>query len=127
MTYLSATFAAARQRIADGREPPRLFMAHDWTPGANYGRPRPQTFAERRAAYASVIASVQRIEAGTTYCRRRSQIIAETPACQALIAELRMLDNLPWGVRLADMKAPLEAELEAIIAGRVAEEMAVAA
>ncbi len=127
MPHLSATFAAARARIAGGLEAPSLFMAHDWTPGPGYGRQRPQTFAERRAAYASVIAAVQRIAEGMESRRRRSRIIDETPACRALIAQLQVLDNLPWGVRLADAKAPLEAELEAIIAARMAEEMAVAA
>lgn len=119
---LAETFAAARQRIADGREPPRLFMAQDWTPGPNYGRARPQTFAERRAAYASVIASVRRAAASDAYRRLRSQIIDETPACRALIAHLRDLENLPFGERMESRAEPIRAELEAIIAGRMAEE-----
>lgn len=118
---LAQTFAAARQRIADGKEPPRLFKAQDWTPGANYGRERPQTFGERRAAYASVMESVRRIEEGARYRLLRSIIIDESPECQSLIRRLRDLDNLPFGMRLSDHAAPLRAELETIIAGRVAE------
>ena len=117
----AAIFAAARDRISNGQIAPRLFMAQDWTPGPNYGRNRPQTFGERRAAYASVIEDARRIEEGRVYNALRSQIIAETPACQSLIREIRALDNLPFGVRLSDDAAPLTAQLEAIIAGRVAE------
>ena len=127
MHKLRELFAAARASIAEGREPPRLFMAQDWTPGPTYGRDRPQTFAERRAAYASVIERVRRGIEGEAYRRRRSLIIAETPACQTIIADLRMMDNLPWGVSLADAKAPLEAKLEAIISAHMAVEMECAA
>lgn len=127
MPHLYATFAAARARIADGLDAPRLFMAQDWTPGPNYGRARPQTFGERRAAYASVIASVESIAASAVYRRRRSLIIDETPACRDLIAQLRDLENLPFGERMETRAAPIRAELETIIAGRLAEEMAVAA
>lgn len=126
LSALAATFAAARQRIADGREPARLFVAQDWTPGPGYGRERPQTFAERRAAYAGVIENVRRIEAGTRHNNLRGTIIAETPACQNLIRRLRLLDTLPWGENRAAHAAQLEADLEAIIAGRMAE-LAVAA
>lgn len=118
---LAQTFAAARQRIADGLEPPRLFKAQDWTPGANYGCERSQTFGERRAAYASVIDSVRRIDEGKRYNRLRSIIVAESPECQSLIRRMRDLDNLPFGIRASDYAAPLQAELETIIAGRVAE------
>lgn len=117
----AAIFVAARDRISNGQIEPRLFLAQDWTPGPNYGRSRPQTFGERRAAYASVMEVARRIEEGRAYNALRSRIIAETPACQSLIAQMQALDNLPFGVRLSDDAAPLKVQLEAIIAGRVAE------
>lgn len=119
---LSETFAAARQRIADGKEPPRLFVAQDWTPGSNYGRDRPQTFGERRAAYASVIESVRQVEEGARYRRLRSLIIDETPACKSLLRRIDALQDLPFGMSVEREAAPLRAELEAIIAERMAEE-----
>lgn len=119
---IRAMFPKARQRIADGLEPPLLFKAQDWTPGPNYGRDRPQTFAERRAAYAKVIESVRRIEEGQRYRARRALIIDETPACQSLLRRIDDLQNLPFGMSVAREAAPLYAKLEAIIAGRMAEE-----
>lgn len=119
---LSEIFAAARKRIADGMEIPRLFRAQDWTPGPGYGRERPQTFGERRAAYQSVIDKIRRGRTFDAIRRRRAAIIEETPACRELIAAIRALENLPLHVRLAERAAPLEARLETIIAGRMAEE-----
>lgn len=121
---LAQTFAAVRQRIANGMIEPRLFMAQDWTPGPTYGRERPLTFGERRRAYASVIETVRRIAEGQRYHEVRSAIIADTPACRDLIGRLRDLDNLHFGIRKEDHAAPLRAELETIIAGRVAERRA---
>jgi len=118
---LSETFAAARHRIANGMVEPRLFMAQDWTPGATYGRPRRLTFGERRVAYQSVIDTIRRIEDGQRYRRVRSMIIDETPACKSLLRRIAALENLPLGMRLEDHAAPLRAELETIIAGRMAE------
>ena len=121
MTTLAETFASARRRIANGMIEPRLFMAQDWTPGPTYGRDRSLTFGELRRAYASVIETVRRIAEGQRYNDFRSAIIADTPACRDLIQRLRDLDNLPFGIRKEDHAAPLRAELETIIAGRVAE------
>lgn len=119
--HLSATFAAVRHRIANGMIEPRLFMAQDWTPGPTYGRNRPQTFAERRRAYESVIETARRIEEGQRYADFRAAIIAETPACRDLIASIRALENLPFGMSMEADAAPLRDELETIIAGRMAE------
>ena len=121
MTGLAQTFAAARQRIADGKEPASLFMAQDWTPGPTYGQRRPQTFGERRASYAEVMENVRRIEQGARYNRLRSIIVRESPECQSLLHRLRDLESLPFGMRMSDYAAPLHAELETIIAGRMAE------
>lgn len=118
---LTETFAAARARIASGMFPPRLFKAQDWTPGPGYGRDRPQTFGERRAAYATICEDVRRIEAGARYMRQRSLIIDETPQCRAIIAAIRQLENLPFGMSMEREAAPLRAELETIIAARMAE------
>lgn len=118
---LRQTFAAARQRISDGMEHPGLFQAYDWTPGPTYGRRRAQTFGERRASYASVIESVRRIEDGKRYNRLRSIIVAESPECLNLLRRLHALDDLPFGMRKSDYAAPLQAEFETIIAGRMAE------
>lgn len=120
---LAETFAAARQRIADGKEPMYAFIRHERVPGGGFfeTRRRPLTFAELRAAYAEVIQNVRSIEAGARYNRLRSIIVAESPECQSLIRRLRDLDNLPLGMRLSDYAAPLRAELETIIAGRMAE------
>lgn len=118
---LATTFAAVRDRIANGMIEPRLFMAQDWTPGPGYGRDRPLTFAERRRAYLSVVETVRRIAEGQRYTAFRSLIIDETPACRSLIAQIRDMENLPFGERMETHAAPLRAELEAIIAGRMAE------
>jgi len=120
---LAQTFAAARQRIADGKEPMYAFIRHERVPGGGIfeTRRRPLTFGELRAAYADVIQSVRRIDDGARYNRLRSIIVAESPECQSLIRRLRDLDNLPFGIRASDYAAPLQAELETIIAGRVAE------
>ena len=120
---LAQTFAAARQRIADGKEPMYAFIRHERVPGGGpfETRRRPLTFGELRAAYADVIQSVRLIDEGARYRRLRSIIVAESLECQSLIRRLRDLETLPFGMRLSDYAAPLQAELETIIAGRVAE------
>jgi hypothetical protein len=117
---LSPIFAAARARIAAGMTAPRLFRAQDWTPGPTYGRERPQTFGERRAAYASIIEDVRRGELAQRYHRQRALIIAESPEARGLIAAVQMLDNLPFGMSLEREAAPMRAKLETIIAGKIA-------
>jgi|GEM_PF-2000323 len=49
MTYDRATIFRTAWKAAKAR--PEYHRAQDWTPGPNYGRPRPVTSAERRAIF----------------------------------------------------------------------------
>lgn len=113
-----ALFQAAKSR---GRNLTAFTRFQDWTPGPNFGKPRRATFAELRKTLAEQIKAIRRIEESRAYVALRSKVIAETPACLDLIQQIRDLDNLPFTVRFSDLQEPLEARLETIIAGRIAE------
>lgn len=53
MTYDRATIFGTAWKAAKAR--PAYHRAQDWTPGPNYGRPRPVSAAERRAIFAECL------------------------------------------------------------------------